>query len=65
MVSFLIQEDLEAHHDAQSKEGEEETHATKRVKTMLILFTVGRKLVRNPNFHATLLGLIWASIHFR
>ncbi|KAG8637908.1 hypothetical protein MANES_15G179560v8 [Manihot esculenta] len=63
--SSEITEDLEAHHDAQSKEGEEETHATKRVKTMLILFTVGRKLVRNPNFHATLLGLIWASIHFR
>ncbi|KAF2308688.1 hypothetical protein GH714_012376 [Hevea brasiliensis] len=67
MVSFLIQEDQEAPQDAQSKEGEEETHTrtTRRVKTMLILLTVGRKLLRNPNFHATLLGLIWASIRFR
>ncbi|KAJ9135184.1 hypothetical protein P3X46_032393 [Hevea brasiliensis] len=65
--SSEITEDQEAPQDAQSKEGEEETHTrtTRRVKTMLILLTVGRKLLRNPNFHATLLGLIWASIRFR
>ncbi|KAL2240451.1 UNVERIFIED_CONTAM: Mitochondrial outer membrane protein porin of [Sesamum indicum] len=31
----------------------------------IILLTVGKKLIRNPNTHATLAGLIWASIHFR
>ncbi|CAN1726024.1 Probable auxin efflux carrier component 8 [Linum perenne] len=25
----------------------------------------GKKLMRNPNFHATLIGFIWACIHFR
>ncbi|KDP45475.1 hypothetical protein JCGZ_09724 [Jatropha curcas] len=60
-------EDQEAPEEAQLKEGEDETHTrpTRRVKTMLILLTVGKKLLRNPNFHATSLGLIWASIHFR
>ncbi|PIN16337.1 hypothetical protein CDL12_11021 [Handroanthus impetiginosus] len=31
----------------------------------IILLTVGKKLIRNPNTHATMAGLIWASIHFR
>lgn len=31
----------------------------------IILLTVGKKLIKNPNTHATLAGLIWASIHFR
>ncbi|XP_050221352.1 auxin efflux carrier component 8 [Mercurialis annua] len=59
--------DQEAPQEAESKEGEGETNIsrTRRAKTMVILLTVGKKLLRNPNFHATLLGLIWASIHFR
>ncbi|GFP79278.1 putative auxin efflux carrier component 5 [Phtheirospermum japonicum] len=31
----------------------------------IILLTVGKKFMRNPNTYATLAGLIWASIHFR
>ncbi|EEF45013.1 conserved hypothetical protein [Ricinus communis] len=59
--------DQEAPQEAQSKEEEDETNTstTRRAKTMVILLTVGKKLLRNPNFHATLLGLIWASVHFR
>ncbi|KAG7017720.1 Auxin efflux carrier component 8, partial [Cucurbita argyrosperma subsp. argyrosperma] len=35
------------------------------LKTRTILLTVARKLISNPNTHATILGLIWASIRFR
>ncbi|EYU34112.1 hypothetical protein ABFS82_08G019900 [Erythranthe guttata] len=31
----------------------------------IILLTVGKKLITNPNTHATLAGLVWSSIHFR
>ncbi|XP_006338481.1 putative auxin efflux carrier component 5 isoform X2 [Solanum tuberosum] len=49
------------------KDGEEEaTDRPPRKKTiMVILLTVGRKLIINPNTHATLAGIIWSSIHFR
>ncbi|KAF5479208.1 hypothetical protein F2P56_000052 [Juglans regia] len=69
--------DTEAPQEAQTKEEEEErekkdeeeeearTRTTTKTKTMLILLTVGKKLFRNPNTHATLTGLIWASIHFK
>ncbi|XP_062152899.1 probable auxin efflux carrier component 8 isoform X2 [Alnus glutinosa] len=57
----------EAPQEAQTKEEEEElrTRSTKKIKTMLLLLTVGKKLLRNPNTHATFLGLIWASIHYK
>ncbi|EOY03378.1 hypothetical protein QUC31_017755 [Theobroma cacao] len=58
--------DLEAPEEAQAKEGGEEAHTRPRKsKAMLIFLTVGKKLMANPNTHATLLGLIWASIQFR
>ncbi|KAL6139703.1 hypothetical protein ACLB2K_058005 [Fragaria x ananassa] len=59
-------EEMEAPNEAQSKDeegGEERTRNPKNMKS--ILLTVGRKLFANPNTHATLLSLIWASIHFR
>ena len=34
-------------------------------KIALLLSTVGRKLISNPNTHGTLAGLVWACIHFR
>ncbi|XP_073273589.1 probable auxin efflux carrier component 8 isoform X1 [Primulina huaijiensis] len=37
----------------------------KKTKIKMIFLTAGRKLIRNPNTHASLAGLIWASIHFR
>ncbi|MBA0601003.1 hypothetical protein Gorai_004196, partial [Gossypium raimondii] len=56
----------EAPEEAQGKEGGEETQTrARKSKTMLIFLTVGKKLMANPNTHATLLGLIWASIQFR
>ncbi|KAJ8775169.1 hypothetical protein K2173_020173 [Erythroxylum novogranatense] len=59
--------DVEDSQEMQTKEREEELQTGRSTKfsTLLILLTVGRKLVGNPNFHATLVGLIWASIHFR
>ncbi|KAJ4961978.1 hypothetical protein NE237_021888 [Protea cynaroides] len=51
---------------AQLKEGEEtRATTTRKLKIKQILLTVGRKLISNPNTHATLVGLIWAFIHFR
>ncbi|OMO77452.1 Auxin efflux carrier [Corchorus olitorius] len=50
------------------KEGsreEAQSRAVHKSKAMLIFLTVGKKLMANPNTHATILGLIWASIHFR
>ncbi|XAR51773.1 hypothetical protein NMG60_11006505 [Bertholletia excelsa] len=53
--------------EAQSKEGEQEEKVTtpRKTKFIIILSTVGKNLILNPNTHATVLGLIWASIHFR
>ena len=35
------------------------------VMTRLILIMVWRKLIRNPNTYASLIGLIWSLISFR
>ncbi|KAF3669938.1 putative auxin efflux carrier component 5 [Capsicum annuum] len=49
------------------EDGEEEAkdRSPRKKTTMLILLTVGRELITNPNTHATLAGIIWSSIHFR
>ncbi|KAJ6926858.1 PIN13 [Populus alba x Populus x berolinensis] len=57
--------DLEALQEAQHKEDEGVQRRTRKVKAMVILLTVVRKLMSNPNFYATLVALIWASIHSR
>ncbi|KAF5199302.1 Auxin efflux carrier component [Thalictrum thalictroides] len=49
-----------------SKEREEEANdGSQGASTKLILLTVGKKLISNPNTHATLAGLIWSLISFR
>ncbi|KAL1322672.1 auxin efflux carrier component 8-like isoform X2 [Arachis ipaensis] len=66
-------EETETSHEVvvQSKEEEEEEEKrepirTKRkMKILLILITVWKKLIRNPNTFATLIGLIWSTIQFR
>ncbi|CAN6702568.1 unnamed protein product [Malus baccata var. baccata] len=59
-------DEMEVPHEAQSKdETEDETRADNTRKIKSILLTVGRKLITNPNTHATMLGLIWASIHYK
>ncbi|KAK2966936.1 hypothetical protein RJ640_002121 [Escallonia rubra] len=59
--------ELEAPQEARHKEdeGEAEVITARKIKIMLILLKVGRKLMRNPNTLATVMGLIWASISFR
>lgn len=49
------------------EDGEEEAkdRSPRKKTAMQILLTVGRKLIINPNTHATLAGIIWSSIHFR
>uniref|UniRef100_A0A6M2EN62 Auxin efflux carrier component n=1 Tax=Populus davidiana TaxID=266767 RepID=A0A6M2EN62_9ROSI len=58
--------DREDLQESQYKEGEDvQSRTTRKGKAMLILLTVGKKLISNPNFYATMVALIWASIHFR
>ncbi|KAH6830282.1 Auxin efflux carrier family protein [Perilla frutescens var. hirtella] len=37
----------------------------KKRNIKIILSTVGKKLIRNPNTYATFVGITWACIHFR
>ncbi|GMJ09322.1 PIN-FORMED 8 [Hibiscus trionum] len=61
-----VSQDSEAPEEAQGKEGGEEGQTrAKKWKAKQIFMTVGKKLMTNPNTHATVLGLIWASIQFR
>ncbi|KAL1291465.1 hypothetical protein HN51_059981 [Arachis hypogaea] len=63
--------ETENSQELQPKEEEEEDEEAapagrdRKKKIMLILMTVGRELITNPNTHATLIGLIWSCIHFR
>ncbi|KAK4799383.1 hypothetical protein SAY86_024748 [Trapa natans] len=36
-----------------------------KYEALLVVWKVARKLVRNPNTHATVLGIVWASIRYR
>ncbi|XP_047333703.1 probable auxin efflux carrier component 8 [Impatiens glandulifera] len=60
-------EELESQQEASSKEEGREINIPIRgkVQVMPILLTVGRKLITNLNTHATVWGLVWASIHFK
>ncbi|BAT83398.1 hypothetical protein VIGAN_04053900 [Vigna angularis var. angularis] len=52
--------------EVQSKGEEDVDPRTKRkLKVLPILAKVGKKLIKNPNTYATLMGFIWSSIHFR
>ncbi|KAK4488462.1 hypothetical protein RD792_004226 [Penstemon davidsonii] len=60
--------ELEASHGPELKDDNKDNGTIKnqRKRSMkVILLTVGKKLIRNPNTHASLAGLIWAIIHFR
>ncbi|CAJ1828113.1 unnamed protein product [Sphenostylis stenocarpa] len=52
--------------EVQSKREEDADPRTKgKLKVLPILATVGKKLIKNPNTYATLMGFIWSSIQFR
>lgn len=59
--------EVEAQQETHENEGWEDVRIRITTKTKIkhILITVGRKLITNPNTHATVTGLIWASISFR
>ena len=59
--------EVETQQEAQPKEGGQEAKITtpEKIKIKSILLMAGKKLITNPNTHATLMGLIWASIRFR
>ncbi|CAN0889087.1 Auxin efflux carrier component 8 [Linum grandiflorum] len=54
-----------AEGDRSNEEEAKDDDMGREVKTVRILIVVGKKLMRNPNFYATLIGFIWACIHFR
>lgn len=58
--------DPEGEQEAQEIERREGTKSRtpRRKQIIIILLTVGKKLLLNPNFHATIAGLAWASISF-
>ncbi|KAL5725021.1 May act as a component of the auxin efflux carrier [Ranunculus cassubicifolius] len=60
-------EEMEDMEQTQSSEIEEEEAKDRspRINTKVILLAVGRKIISNPNTHATLAGLIWSLISFR
>nr|GEW50103.1 auxin efflux carrier [Tanacetum cinerariifolium] len=55
-------EDPEARQESREINGREETKYG--TKIILVLITVGKKLLKNPNTYATLAGLAWAFISF-
>uniref|UniRef100_A0A7N0UBE9 PIN-like protein n=1 Tax=Kalanchoe fedtschenkoi TaxID=63787 RepID=A0A7N0UBE9_KALFE len=59
--------EVESQQEMQPKDGDEEAKPTvqKSSRVVLSLLKVGGKLAKNPNTHATIAGLIWASIRFR
>lgn len=62
----MYQAELETPEAQEEAQGaEEKTRTPRKNKVVLVLLTVGRKLIINPNTHATVLGLIWAMISFR
>ncbi|XP_074375078.1 putative auxin efflux carrier component 8 isoform X3 [Apium graveolens] len=54
---------------AREEQEDEETEGKKRSSgknvLLVVLLTVGKKLISNPNTHASVAGLIWALIKFR
>ncbi|XP_062106694.1 auxin efflux carrier component 8 isoform X2 [Humulus lupulus] len=67
--SLEATEELENPQESQQPKEEVEegrtTSAPLKIKTGVILLTVGKKLMENPNTHATVIGLVWACIKFR
>ncbi|GKV08674.1 hypothetical protein SLEP1_g20276 [Rubroshorea leprosula] len=66
----VVTEGQEAPQDTEVKvEGEEESQTRsprpRKVGKMFIFLTLGKKLITNPNTHATLVGLIWACIKYK
>ena len=68
MLFFLLKEP-ESPQESQPKEEVDQEARTRspprKIKTVLILLTVGKKLIENPNTHATVIGLMWACIKYR
>lgn len=58
--------ELEAAREEQENEGTEgKKRSSGKNVLLVVLLTVGKKLITNPNTHASVAGLIWALIKFR
>lgn len=61
----MFVEELEAAREEEEEETEGKKRSPSKNVLPLVLLTVGKKLISNPNTHACLAGLIWALIKFR
>ncbi|KAD7479514.1 hypothetical protein E3N88_02650 [Mikania micrantha] len=66
MQSSAAMEEGEGRQEARATDEIQETNMSisRRKKLMLLISTVGKKLLTNPNSHATVAGLAWAFISF-
>lgn len=67
---FLVKQgNEEANIEQETKEEDDEEEVaimrTRTTGTGKILLKAWRKLIINPNTYATLIGLIWSTLHFR
>ncbi|KAL8471522.1 hypothetical protein ACS0TY_028965 [Phlomoides rotata] len=57
--------EVETQEEQEPAHEEKEERDQRMGRIRIILLAVGKKLIKNPNTHATLAGIIWAIIHFR
>lgn len=67
-MNYLFEGAVEIEQGPESMNGEKEDEVIKdqrKRNIKMVVSTVGRKLIKNPNTYATLVGTVWACIHFR
>lgn len=67
-MNYLFEGAVESPQELEAMNGDKEDGGIKyqrKRNIKIILSTVGKKLIRNPNTYATLVGIVWACIHFR
>lgn len=67
-MNYLFEGAVEIEQGPESMNGEKEDEGIKdqrKRNIKMVVSTVGKKLIRNPNTYATLIGIVWACIHFR
>lgn len=67
-MKYLFEGAVESPQELEAINGDKEDDGIKNRRKRnikIILPTVGKKLIRNPNTYATFIGIVWACIHFR
>lgn len=64
-MNHFFEGEVETPEEQEPAKEEKEKKDQRIRRIRIILLAVGKKLIKNPNTHATLAGIIWAIIHFR